>query len=107
MVEGGLRWMGLGLLAIVVASCGGSSSPATTSSGPIQPAPPSPAADLCGAGELQWLVGRSRTDIPVPVNFDSRRVTCTTCPLTEDYSESRLNILFNRETALIERVYCG
>lgn len=63
--------------------------------------------DQCGAADLQWLVGRSRTEIPVPVNPYARRVTCTTCALTEDYSPTRLNILFDQESGRVETVRCG
>lgn len=63
--------------------------------------------DLCRAEPLQWLVGRSRTEIPVPVEVVSRRVTCTECPLTEDYDPRRLNILYDRQTNLVRQVRCG
>ena len=68
--------------------------------------PPSE-ADLCKAGDLQWLVGRSKTEIPVPVEVVNRRVTCTTCMITEDYSAYRLNIFFNDQTGIVEQVRCG
>jgi len=92
---------------LVLAGCGGSPS---TPSRPVQSAPPvsiQPSGDLCGATQLQALIGQPRTSIPVPVDVTSRRVTCTTCPLTEDYSPSRLNILYNRDSGLVERVFCG
>ena len=66
-----------------------------------------PTTDLCRAGELQWLVGKPKTDIPVPVEVINRRVTCTTCPVTQDYSPYRLNILFNDGTGIVEQVRCG
>jgi hypothetical protein len=66
-----------------------------------------PTADLCRAGEMQWLVGKPKTDIPVPVDVVSRRVTCTTCPVTEDFSPYRLNFFFNERTDIIEQVRCG
>lgn len=69
--------------------------------------PQTPTADLCKAGELQWLVGKPKTDIPVPVEVVNRRVTCTTCPVTEDYSPYRLNILFNDQSGIVEQVRCG
>ena len=69
--------------------------------------PASPTTDTCKAGELQWLVGRSKTEIPVPVDVVNRRVTCTTCPVTEDYAPSRLNILFNDQNGVVELVRCG
>lgn len=68
---------------------------------------PGSEADLCRAAEMQWLVGKPRTDIPVPVEVVNRRVACTTCPITEDYSAYRLNIFFNQETGLVEQVRCG
>jgi len=37
----------------------------------------------------------------------NRRVTCTTCPVTEDYSATRLNIFFNEQTGIVEQVRCG
>ena len=39
-------------------------------------------ADLCKAGEMQYLVGKPRTEIPVPVDVVNRRVTCTACAIT-------------------------
>jgi hypothetical protein len=97
-------------VAALLLGCGGSSSPGPINGGgaprPIPPPNIGP-ADQCGALRLQHLVGRPRTEIPVPVDVSSRRVTCTECPLTEDYSAGRLNILFDRDTGLVERVYCG
>jgi hypothetical protein len=63
--------------------------------------------DLCRASENQNLVGRSRTDIPVPVDVINRRVACTTCAITEDYSPYRLNIFYNQATGVVEEVRCG
>ena len=56
---------------------------------------------------MQWLVGKPKTEIPVPVDVVNRRVTCTTCPVTEDFSPHRLNIFFNDQTGLVEQVRCG
>ena len=64
-------------------------------------------ADVCKAGELQWLVGKPRSEIPVPVDVVNRRVVCSTCPVTEDYSPYRLNIFYNQQTGIVERVSCG
>ncbi len=69
--------------------------------------PQDPTADLCKAGELQWLVGKPKTEIPVPVQVVNRRVACTTCAITEDYSPYRLNIFFNERTEIVEQVRCG
>ncbi|WP_421728742.1 hypothetical protein [Brevundimonas sp.] len=74
---------------------------------PIGTRMPSTDADMCKANDLQWLVGKPRTEIPVPVDVVNRRVACTTCVITEDYSPYRLNIFFNTATGLVETVRCG
>ena len=63
--------------------------------------------DACGADALQHLVGKSRSEIPVPVNPAQRRVACTTCPITDDYSPWRLNIFYDAGTGRITEVRCG
>jgi len=110
------------LLAAGLAACGGGTTgpgpgvatgpaPAIVAEAAAQPATgtrlPTVDADICRAGELQWLVGRPRTDIPVPVDVINRRVTCTTCPVTEDYSPYRLNIFFDQQTGRVTEVRCG
>ncbi|WP_235560404.1 DUF1996 domain-containing protein [Brevundimonas sp. Leaf363] len=74
---------------------------------PVGDRMPSSDADLCKANDLQWLVGRPKTEIPVPVEVVNRRVTCTTCAITEDYSAYRLNIFFNDQTGKVEQIRCG
>lgn len=74
---------------------------------PVGARPTYPTIDMCRAGELQWLVGKPKTEIPVPVDVVSRRVACTTCPVTTDYVPERLNIFFNDQTQIIEQVRCG
>jgi hypothetical protein len=68
---------------------------------------PPPKPDLCGASALTYLVGRPRTEIPVPVDPAGRRVSCTTCAETEEPSETRQSILFDAETGLVTSVGCG
>lgn len=74
---------------------------------PVGTRMPQTSADLCKANDLQYLVGKNRSEIPVPVDVVNRRVACTTCPVTEDFSPYRLNIFFNAETDLVELVRCG
>lgn len=77
---------------------------------PPAPPPESPAPqpkDACGASELQGLVGRPRTEIPVPVDPNRQRVACTTCPVTEDYRPDRLNFFFDAQTGAIREIKCG
>ena len=71
------------------------------------PAAPAPPADTCGARQHQHLVGRPRSEIPVPVNPDKQRVACTTCPVTMDFNPNRLNFLFDAATGLIREIRCG
>lgn len=83
---------------------------AESAAAPVVPTP-SPAApplkDACGAAELQSLVGRPRTQVPVPVDPSRQRVACTTCPLTQDYRPDRLNFFFDAGTGLIREIRCG
>ena len=75
---------------------------------PVAPTPvQQPARDACGAAALQHLVGKNRSEIPVPVNPAQRRVACTTCPITEEYSAWRLNIFYDANTGVITEVRCG
>ncbi|MDD3837395.1 MAG: peptidase inhibitor I78 [Phenylobacterium sp.] len=98
-------WVLAGLLV-------GCASPAPPPPPPVEAPPPPPPApppppDLCGASEHQHLVGRPRTEIPVPVDPSSQRVACTTCPMTMDYHPRRLNFLFDATTGLIREIKCG
>jgi hypothetical protein len=74
---------------------------------PIARAPLALPRDSCGAADLQHLVGRRRSEIPVPVRPDLQRVACTTCPLTLDFNENRLNFFFDAGTGLIREIRCG
>lgn len=73
---------------------------------PISVAPPPP-PDQCGAYELAGLVGKPRTQIPIPVNPARRRVVCTTCPRTEEFQPYRLTIEYDAATGLVTKVGCG
>jgi hypothetical protein len=63
--------------------------------------------DKCDAAELAWLVGRSRNEIPVPVDTTRRRVACTTCMVTEDYRPDRTTIRYDAATGIVKSVTCG
>ncbi|MEH6665857.1 MAG: hypothetical protein V7678_13475 [Brevundimonas sp.] len=115
----------VGAVALATASCSAgptgeleprrpaASAPATAvvdyaaATQPIGTRMPQIDGDLCRAGELQHLVGQPRTEIPVPVDVINRRVACTTCPITEDYSPYRLNIFYDQDTGIVEEVRCG
>lgn len=68
---------------------------------------PDPASTTCEAPSLAYLVGRPKTDIPVPVDPSRRRVSCATCPVTQDYRPDRTNIIFDQTTGLVTAVKCG
>ena len=68
---------------------------------------PAPMPSQCDAPDLTYLIGHPRTDIPVPVDPSRRRVSCTTCPVTEEYRPDRTDILFNADTGVITAVKCG
>jgi hypothetical protein len=67
----------------------------------------SPAADACGARQLQRLVGRNRSEAGPAAPGQNRRIACSTCPVTMDYNPERLNIFYNERTGIIEKVSCG
>ena len=70
------------------------------------PARPAPKGQ-CDAPALAYLIGRPRTEIPVPADLSRRRVACTTCPVSEDYRPDRTNILFNAASGIVTAVKCG
>jgi len=80
--------------------------PAPAQQAPAQSLRPM-ANDQCGASSLQYLVGRPRTEIPVPLQPSTRRVVCSTCVITQDYRADRQTIVFDSDTGLIKSVACG
>ncbi|HZV83548.1 MAG TPA: hemolysin [Brevundimonas sp.] len=61
----------------------------------------------CRADRYQGFVGRNRSELPPkPVN-ETWRVACTTCPVTMDYSQSRMNVFYDERTGIIREVKCG
>ena len=73
---------------------GGSGMPPTTN-------------DQCRASDYQDLVGQNRSQIPEPPAGASWRVTCVSCAVTMDYRPDRLNIVYDRDTGVVEEVKCG
>jgi peptidase inhibitor I78 family protein len=115
------------VLALGLAACSSTPSyPTTPPAAPTPSAPPPVAAapkappqrspipgaqasneDQCGAAAMQGLVGRPRTQIPVPVDPNRQRVACMTCPVTLDYNPGRLNFFFDADTGVIKKISCG
>lgn len=80
-------------------------TPPSTTPQPAADAPPP--NDLCRAREHRNLIGKPRSEAPVPVLPALQRVACTTCPMTMDHNPYRLNILFDADTGIIREVKCG
>jgi len=109
------RMLALGAAALL-AGCAAPSAPAPPPpppAAPVAPPPvaqaprPAPPADSCGAAAAQHLVGRNRSEIPVPVNPALQRVACTTCPVTQDFNPNRLNFFFDADSGIVREVRCG
>ncbi|WP_421931289.1 peptidase inhibitor I78 [Phenylobacterium sp.] len=99
---------GAGLALLMAACASDAPQPAPPPPAPYRPAPsPPPPADQCGAAEAQKYVGRSRTEIPIPVLPALQRVACTTCPVTMDYNPRRLNFFYDAQTGIVKEVKCG
>ena len=106
---------GLALVAIALAAtgCGAAVSSKDPSkqaedqppTGASLPAPTS--SQLCDASGLTYLIGRPRTEIPVPVDPSKRVVACTQCAAPDDYQADRTRITFDAKTGLITSVKCG
>ena len=108
-----LSWMVMALVLTALAACVQKpprwAAPAPTIE-PLtlaKPAPEPGRPDLCNAQSLSYLIGRPRTEIPIPVDPSTRQVVCTTCIAPDDHSVMRQRILFDAETSLITAVGCG
>ncbi len=95
-----IQSLSLAAVALLVASCApvDADAPAT---------PPADGPTQCKAVQYQLYIGRNRSELPARPADEVWRVTCTTCPVTMDYSPHRLNILFEQATGVIREVKCG
>ena len=91
----------LAATALLIASC------APVDAGGPAPMPPGDGPSQCKTDQYQRYVGRNRSELPARPADEVWRVTCTTCPVTMDYSPNRLNILFEESTGVIREVKCG
>ena len=98
-----MKFLSLSLAAtsLLVAACApmddGGSPSMSPEDGPSQ----------CKAEQYQRYIGRNRSELPPRPADEVWRVTCTTCPVTMDYSPRRLNILYEESTGVIREVKCG
>lgn len=65
------------------------------------------AGDLCNPGKYRYLVGQHRSAIPQPPAGATWRVTCESCAVTMDFSERRLNIVYDDKTDIVKSLGCG
>ena len=73
--------------------------------GDITPMPVN-SPDTCGAGRLQYLVGKSRFQIPVPADLNSQRVVCTTCVRSDLVDPRRVTVLYDQPSGVVTKVVC-
>ncbi len=77
--------------------------PETPGSGPDEGAG---MAWRCDAEAARSLIGSHVGAVTFP-RESNVRIACTTCAVTQDYQEDRLNLFFDEDTGVIERVSCG
>lgn len=102
----GLFALGLLVAVACMPACAPTSGRVKVAPPPIPRASPQQ-IDTCGLKAVRNLVGQPKSAIPVPVAPGLRRVTCTTCVQAQDYNSRRLNIYFDVDTGIIQRVACG
>ncbi len=93
--------LSLAATGLLVAAC------APMDDGGATPMPPSDGPSQCKTDQYQRYIGRNRSELPARPADEVWRVTCTTCPVTMDYSPRRLNILYEESTGVIREVKCG
>lgn len=106
-----------GLAALSLIACapapGGPDTP--VSSPPDRPAVPEPSLtgpgedpnDPCEAKRFQHFVGKPWTIVGTPPPNRTWRVFSTTDAVTEDYSPTRMNVMWDAQTGLVKSVTCG
>ena len=62
--------------------------------------------DQCGAAGSQSLIGSNVAAVSFAADSNVR-VVCTTCPTTQDLRPDRMNVRFDQQTGIIEKVDCG
>ena len=75
--------------------------------GCVAASPPlSPAADACGAAQLQGLVGQPATALQAIRFSQPMRVIGPDMMVTQEYNAARLNMYLD-DAGMISRVVCG
>lgn len=70
------------------------------------PGMPDP-AEQCAAAKYRPYIGRNQSTLPAAAPGEVRRVVCDTCAVTMDYNPARVNVVFDTETNIVEKVSCG
>lgn len=74
---------------------------------PIEaPRPGVPGLSSCGGDPVQALIGRPVAEMPASGGWGALRVIWPGMAVTEDYSESRLNVEVDAQ-GIIQRLSCG
>lgn len=63
--------------------------------------------DQCSASRYQRFVGHPMDVLPEKPEGAVWRQACTTCAMTSDLGRERMNIVFDDDTRVIERISCG
>ncbi len=81
-------------------------APPAPSALPAAPIPLAVLSDTCGAGALRYLIGKPKTQIPVPVDLSKRQVICTGCAAAPQNDPARVTILFDQTSGIVTEVMC-
>lgn len=73
---------------------------------PVQPVVNAETPQVCDTAASQSLIGSHVGAVSFAAGANVR-IVCTTCATTRDYRADRLNVRFNEQTGIIERVDCG
>lgn len=100
----------LAVLALLMAASGlasGCESYGPPPPPPMADAPRRPPVDACGAAAMQYLVGRSVSEIPQDYGRRPQRVVANGSIISDLFDPHRLSIFYDERDGRITRVRCG
>lgn len=75
---------------------------------PAPPEPRHPPTDACGAGSIQYLVGRPLSELPqIYSSRHAQRVVGQRSYYEDRFDPARLTVIYDEDTGRISRVRCG